>query len=247
MPYINFLSSGGDPYWNDVLVLLPFDGSGTSITDYGPLANTVTIFNDSGSSTYTQDSSRQLFGKNTLHADHATSTEERSARVNNTLNPISAGSNIVSEGWIYVQSNSNFTSSPVASRFASSITLDAMKYSDSDEWQFTVDFTNDRRSSGVAANGSWYYFAMQYVAADGACYHYFGKEGDANATQLSSVTGLGSIGGANWDFLVTYTGGTGTSTNAYNCWQANYRVTRANRYGNQSSIPMPTAQWPIGL
>ncbi len=247
MIFLDWIGEGGDPFWSDVLLLLPLADSGSSFTDYSPLGNAVQVIGTNASSVFEQNTDQTLFGAPTLRVEKdagSGSREEINLYVSNNAYTISNTDDICVEYAFRQELGSAFSSSPVHAWWQAQFTGDPLiaSYSTFPTTSLVfreVNNTANLTVSGVALN-TWHHVAQQYVDADARIYIWIdGVQVGSIAMSIASATG--------WRFFLNNinTVPTGPTSNAYKINFANVRVTKANRYGSASTIPVPSAPWPI--
>ena len=247
MIFLDWIGKGGDPFWDQVLLLLPFSDSGTTFTDYGPLANTVTL-NTGGTTVVSQNSVWTNFGNNTFQ-NQTSGGWYNSLTVVNTGSPLAATDDLCIEYQFYQRVVSNAVTSPLHLRFDQVNSGGALSgrrldfYSTAPVTLSTATFR--ALASGPTFTGPITFdlnavktIALQFIAADGLAYVYV----DGVNTDSFSVSLVASAG---WS-LVIGEPTAGPTANVYDMSMSGLRITRANRYGNQPTIPVPSEPWPIG-
>lgn len=249
-----FSSPGGDPYWSNVLLLLPFDGSGQTFVDLGPLSadNALSVNGGGAAETFDQNTGGTLFGESTLQMVQPGAGGGNSINlfVSNTTKALVADSDFCIE-YHWRQSSWAAATTPIHAWFTrgSVVTggppLLAARSDPTSDLYFRT--TNNSPGETLEVGGysadTWRHVAMQYVAADFKTYVYVGgtKVGEYTSSLNAPSTGFTvSIG----DFFGTTA--PGPESFGYSLRLANLRITAANRYGNVASIDVPTEPWPTG-
>lgn len=233
--------AGGDRYFDRVIMLAPFSGSGQTFVDYSLLNNAFT-FNQVGAIVIQQDASKQLFDVNTLHVLRTTAQANKNLRVTNLTNPILSTDDICIEFWCWQNTCSKFSTAPrwfelnqqnTPGVFATSFQLLACNGSA----PASVELSN---SSGIPATqpftlGQWNYHAVQYVASAGTAYY------SRNGAAVSNFP-MAYLTRNGWRMQMMLSSN-GIGAYFYELWFAQLRVTLANRYGSDPA-PVPIAPWP---
>lgn len=235
------VSGPSDPFFNDLLWLLPLSDNGTSFTDYSPLANVVQINGVNAGTSFAQNSNQTLFGVNTLENYKTNAGEEINLIIDNPGYVFANTDDICIEGFYYSLIGDTFFTSPVASYFinytgADQFLLHAPSFPNTD-WYYR------NAGGGYIKNGTaaatWHYIVQQYVALDGKTYTWFdGNQVSVLNTAFSGNAGFRMTVGIN-SFVPS-----GPSYNKYSFRWANLRGTKANRYGSAPVIAVPSAPWP---
>lgn len=248
-----FSSPSGDPHWNKVLYLLPMDGSGQSFVDLGPLAadNTITVVDGGGSGTFDQNSANTLWGNATLQMVQpgAGAGDGSQIYLENSTKVLSATSDLCVE-FMWQQASWAAASSPLLSWFTCGPLLpgaDLLSAMSDPPSGLYFRTTNNGPGETLEIDGystnTWRHVAMQYVFADFKVYVYVdgAKVGQYTASLNFATPGFSvSIGDGFGSAPV------GPVSYGYSLRLAQARATAANRYGNVSSIAVPTGPWPIG-
>lgn len=245
MIYLDWPGGRSDPYWNDVLLLLPFDGSGQTFVDLGPLSadNAISLIGGGGDETFEQNSGVQLFDSPTLELTQVAGTgNNTNIYINNTSLALPLDTDMCMEWWFY-QTAWAAASTPIHGwvEFANagliagrSTPVQAMTFRGQNNGP------GETFDTGTYGSGVWRYVAMQYVDADSKVYVYI------DGTQVGDY--ICSIDyGSGMEFFCGDSASlapTGGASFAYALRIAQMRITAANRYGNVSTIDVPTEPWP---
>lgn len=237
----------GDPFWDEVIYLLPLSDRGTNFTDYSPLQNPVSLIG-SGAATFTQDSTHKLFGRRTLRIEKANGQEDKNLYFRNTTKTFASGDDIVIEGFFRVIANGGSVPLTWLQRRDPGDPVIAVlpQNPGSDIWFREIGLSGSGFIDGGNTTAQWHYFAMQYIAADLKTYCYIGPVSGGTATKVHDLpTSLGSITGFRLYAGTTINSVAGSGTSLQTQFNlAQLRGTKANRYGNVSSISIPTAPFP---
>ena len=248
MIYLDYPSSNGDPFWSNVILLLPMSDTGSTFTDYSPLSNTVQVIGTNGSSVFEQNTTQTLFGVPTLRSEKTAgggTQEEINLYVDNTTYVITTSDDMCVEYAFRQEFGSAFISSPIHAWWQAVNTGEPLiaSYTTFPTTDIVFRETNNvfnHTESGVALD-TWHHVVQQYVDADATTYIWIdGVQVGSVPMSIANVTG--------WKFFLQYIATTSGSitSNAYRINFANIRITKANRYGSAATIPVPTAPWPIG-
>lgn len=251
MIYLDWEGGRSDPYWSDVLLLLPFDGSGQTFVDVGPLSadNTIAVIGGGGTETFEQNSTQTLFGNPTLEMTQvAFSGVDTNIFLENTTVQVPAGSDICMEYWYY-QTSWAFAATPLHGwaqfRVPGEDLLASTSYpvpARSLYFRTTNNGPGESLITGSYDSGTWHYVAIQYVQDDLKAYVYVdGVQAGSYIASMNFALGMRFFVG---DATGTGSPPNGGSTVSYSMRLAQMRLTAANRYGNVSSIEVPTEPWP---
>jgi len=233
-----------DPFFDDVLLLLPLTGTGQTVVDYGPLAASTVIAFDGAAPVYTyeQNGNYPLFGQNTLYQDRPAIQFGRTLQAINSVNTLSNAKALCIELWfntVALQDYDLFYAAEFAQQSAPGVFAGprAQMYQ-------TLDFIYEAYWLGNGFTplttplglGGWNYMALQKLAASSTTYCSLNGAliGTINIT-LSALNG--------WRFRLpnfgaAFAGTFGTAA------AGEIRMTAADRYGS-SAAPVPTAPWPL--
>lgn len=248
MIYLDYPSSNGDPFWSNVILLLPMSDTGSTFTDYSPLSNTVQVIGSNFDSVFEQNTTQTLFGVPTLRSEKTAgggTQEEINLFVDNTTYVITTSDDMCVEYAFRQEFGSAFISSPIHAWWQAVNTGEPLiaSYTTFPTTDIVFRETNNvfnHTESGVALD-TWHHVVQQYVDADATTYIWIdGVQVGSVPMSIANVTG--------WKFFLQYIATTSGSitSNAYRINFANIRITKANRYGSAATIPVPTAPWPIG-
>jgi hypothetical protein len=227
--------SGGDPYWNQVTILLQGNGAnnGTVITDSSSLNNTITKFGAvKTSTTQVKFGSASIFMDGTSPYDYLTTP--------NTNNIFAFGTgDYTIEGWIY------------PTTFAKASVLAAQWFPGNGAqslWTIQVG-TNGKFTGGLiystasfnltteASNGTftlnaWNHWAISITGLVASAY--------INGTRAGTKTLVGTMGTSTAPLFVGYR----ESNNNFTGYMDDFRITKGVGRYSGATITVPTAEFP---
>lgn len=228
-----------DPFFSDVILLLPMSGSGTNFVDYSLINNVMTI-TGTGLMTVAQGNIQLLYGENTGNWNHKLNSIHERALTTIIPVEIFQTDDIVMEWSVFQASATPYPVVPIHCNFIPIAlpagSMRAETYYDAGN----LVFYNELVASATkpCSFGTWNDIVMQYIAADAKIYCYI------NGNQVLAMV-CTSLAGPSVRFYCGTKSEDRSNVHYYELNFANVRITRANRYGNNPTIPRPDAPWPL--
>lgn len=237
------VADSGDPFWADVILMAPFDGSGTAPLDYSVLNNNpVNAYIPSLPSVYSQNSVQTFNGKNTLEGKLVV---EQGGFLYQGPNDNNFGTNSTCIEFFYKQTAFyNGTGSPPIIRFLLNWNqlFFIRKYSTGQRIDIDSPWTT---FSFNAPNFSvWNYFCAQYVNGTNRVYLYHCDESLPIAAKIGELVLFSQVSYIDFQVKVFYDV-VGPSLQSNTAYLSNLRITKANRYGNVPSFPIAFKPFPL--